>query len=108
MASGSSSNLLTDAELKPAEHLWQFVDEPLANKCFDTIEDLDKAVGERCVAPAAEVASAVATGVTSVIDARCLAEPTHSAANLVANGCDQRNLLYGTLEFLRLLYQFAG
>ena len=37
-------------ELQPAEHLWQFVDEPLANKCFDTIEDLDKAVGERCVA----------------------------------------------------------
>jgi hypothetical protein len=38
------------AELQPAEHLWQFVDEPLANKCFDTIEDLDKAVGECCVA----------------------------------------------------------
>ena len=37
-------------ELQPAEHLWQFVDEPLANKCFETIEDLDKAVGERCVA----------------------------------------------------------
>jgi hypothetical protein len=37
-------------ELRPAEHLWQFVDEPLANRCFDTIEDLGKAVGERWVA----------------------------------------------------------
>ena len=37
-------------ELQPAEHLWQFVDEPLANTYFDAIEDLDKAVGERCVA----------------------------------------------------------
>ena len=37
-------------ELQPAEHLWQFVDEPLANTYFDTIEDLDEVVGERCVA----------------------------------------------------------
>jgi hypothetical protein len=37
-------------ELQPAEHLWEFVDEPLANRCFDTIEDLDNAVSERCVA----------------------------------------------------------
>jgi hypothetical protein len=37
-------------ELQPAEHLWTFVDEPLANTCFDTIEALDHAVGERCVA----------------------------------------------------------
>lgn len=37
-------------ELQPAEHLWAFVDEPLANRCFDTIESLDQAVGERCVA----------------------------------------------------------
>jgi hypothetical protein len=36
--------------LQPAEHLWQLVDEPLANTYFDAIEDLDKAVGERCVA----------------------------------------------------------
>src|SRR5215470_11816979 len=28
----------------------RMVDEPLANRCFDTIEDLDQAVGERCVA----------------------------------------------------------
>jgi hypothetical protein len=26
-----------------------FVDEPLANTYFETIEDLDKLVGERCV-----------------------------------------------------------
>jgi DDE superfamily endonuclease len=37
-------------ELQPAEHLWVFVDEPLANRCFETIENLDQAVGNRCVA----------------------------------------------------------
>ena len=37
-------------ELQPAEHLWQFVDEPLANTYFETIDRLDKVVGERCVA----------------------------------------------------------
>jgi transposase len=37
-------------ELQPAEHLWPFVDEPLANRYFETIEDLDKVVGDRCVA----------------------------------------------------------
>jgi hypothetical protein len=26
-----------------------FVDEPLANRCFETIENLDQAVGNRCV-----------------------------------------------------------
>jgi hypothetical protein len=31
-------------ELQPAEHLWAFVDEPLANRCFDTIESLDAAI----------------------------------------------------------------
>jgi hypothetical protein len=37
-------------ELQPAGHLSAFVDEPLVNRDFDTIEDLDHAVGERCVA----------------------------------------------------------
>jgi hypothetical protein len=37
-------------ELQPAEHLWQLVDEPLANCCFATIESLDQAVADRCVA----------------------------------------------------------
>ena len=37
-------------ELQPAEHLWVFLDEPLANRCFETIETLDKAVGDRCIA----------------------------------------------------------
>ena len=37
-------------ELQPAEHLWAFVDEPLANRCFATIESLDEAVGDRCIA----------------------------------------------------------
>jgi hypothetical protein len=30
--------------------LWAFVDEPLLNRHFETIEALDQAVGERCVA----------------------------------------------------------
>jgi hypothetical protein len=37
-------------ELQPAEHLWEFLDEPLVNRHFETIEVLDLAVGERCVA----------------------------------------------------------
>ncbi len=37
-------------ELQPAEHLWEFVDEPLVNTYFKTIQDLEKLVGERCVA----------------------------------------------------------
>ncbi len=37
-------------ELQPAEHLWEFVDEPLADTYFKTIEDLEKVVSNRCVA----------------------------------------------------------
>lgn len=36
-------------ELQPAEHLWQFLDEPLANRCFETLQELDMTAGERCV-----------------------------------------------------------
>jgi transposase len=36
-------------ELQPAEHLWEFVDEPLANTYFETIEELEKIVSSRCV-----------------------------------------------------------
>lgn len=35
-------------ELQPAEHLWPLVDEPLVNKYFATIDDLDAAVATRC------------------------------------------------------------
>ncbi|MBF0563281.1 MAG: IS630 family transposase [Alphaproteobacteria bacterium] len=35
-------------ELQPAEHLWPLVDEPVANKYFDTLRGLDQAVAERC------------------------------------------------------------
>ena len=41
-------------ELQPAEHLWTFVDEPLVNRYFETLDDLDKAVAERCVALTAQ------------------------------------------------------
>jgi transposase len=37
-------------ELQPAEHLWAFVDEPLANRCFDSIERLDQALSHRFIA----------------------------------------------------------
>ena len=36
--------------LQPSEHLWDFVDQPLVNTYFETIENLDKAVSGRCVA----------------------------------------------------------
>jgi len=35
-------------ELQPAEHLWPLVDEPLANRHFDTIDNVDAAIAERC------------------------------------------------------------
>ncbi len=35
-------------ELQPAEKLWCLVDEPLVNKSFDRIEDLEKVLAERC------------------------------------------------------------
>jgi hypothetical protein len=37
-------------ELQPAEHLWAFVDEPLANRCFDSIKSIDQALDHRCIA----------------------------------------------------------
>jgi hypothetical protein len=37
--------------LQPAEHPWAFVDEPLVTRHFQTIEELDHAVGERLEAP---------------------------------------------------------
>jgi transposase len=35
-------------ELQPAEHLWPVLDEPLANRYFATLADLEQAVTERC------------------------------------------------------------
>lgn len=35
-------------ELQPAEHLWTLVDEPLVNKHFQTIDELDAVVASRC------------------------------------------------------------
>ena len=36
-------------ELQPAETLWVHVDEPIANRHFDTLADLDTAVARQCV-----------------------------------------------------------
>lgn len=35
-------------ELQPAEHLWPLTDEALANTHFETLDDLDEALAERC------------------------------------------------------------
>lgn len=35
-------------ELQPAEHLWNLTDEPLANRTFDTLDDLQAMLSERC------------------------------------------------------------
>ena len=35
-------------ELQPAEHLWPILDEPLANRYFATLADLERVVSERC------------------------------------------------------------
>lgn len=36
-------------ELQPAEHLWPLIREPLANRHFEGIDDLDNALGDRCL-----------------------------------------------------------
>lgn len=35
-------------EFQPAECLWPLIDEPVANKYFDTIDQLDEVIADRC------------------------------------------------------------
>lgn len=35
-------------ELQPAEHLWQFTDTPLVNRCFDSLDDLEIVMVDHC------------------------------------------------------------
>lgn len=35
-------------ELQPAERLWQLVDEPLVNQYFETINEIEDILVERC------------------------------------------------------------
>ena len=35
-------------ELQPAERLWPLVDEPIANRCFETLAGLDPVLADRC------------------------------------------------------------
>ncbi|NEQ88679.1 MAG: hypothetical protein F6K26_54915 [Moorea sp. SIO2I5] len=35
-------------ELQPAERLWKLVDEPLANKSFETIDEIEELLVKRC------------------------------------------------------------
>lgn len=37
-------------ELQPAETLWVHVDEPIGNRHFQTLADLEAVVADRCVA----------------------------------------------------------
>ena len=37
-------------ELQPAERLWTLTDEPIANKPFDSLDDLSKVLAQRCCA----------------------------------------------------------
>ena len=41
-------------ELQPAETLWVHLDEPIANRHFNTLADLDAAVARQCVALTAD------------------------------------------------------
>jgi transposase len=36
-------------ELQPAEHLWQLSDEPLVNRSFTSLDDLQTALSQQCV-----------------------------------------------------------
>ena len=40
----------TTPELQPAETLWVHLDEPIVNRHFDSLADLDEAVARQCVA----------------------------------------------------------
>jgi transposase len=35
-------------ELQPAEHLWQFTDAPLVNRCFDSLDQLEQVLVDHC------------------------------------------------------------
>ncbi|WP_438822929.1 hypothetical protein [Nostoc favosum] len=35
-------------ELQPAERLWPLINEPIANRSFETLEDLEQALFQRC------------------------------------------------------------
>ena len=35
-------------EVQPAEHLWPLVDEPVANRHFETLEELELVLEKRC------------------------------------------------------------
>ncbi len=41
-------------ELQPTETMWVHVDEPIANRYFETIGDLDAAIADQCVALSAD------------------------------------------------------
>lgn len=41
-------HLHTRAQLQPAERLWQLVDRPLVNQYFETINEIEDILVERC------------------------------------------------------------
>ncbi len=36
-------------ELQPAERLWPLLDEPLVNRSYESIEEVEAVPGERCI-----------------------------------------------------------
>ena len=41
-------------EIQPAERLWSLTDEPIANEYFDSLDELDQVLGQRCCSLADE------------------------------------------------------
>src|SRR6202007_1261797 len=35
-------------ELQPAERLWPLIDEPIANRCYEKLADIDAVLADRC------------------------------------------------------------
>ena len=47
-ASRGVTPLLLRIELQPAERLWRLADDPLANRYFDSLDELENIVEARC------------------------------------------------------------
>ena len=57
-------------ELQPAETLWTHVDEPIVNKHFETLDELDAAIAAQCVALNADRDKSAARPASTVARAR--------------------------------------
>jgi len=78
-------------ELQPAEHLWPLVDEPLANKHFETIDDLDAVVEHLLPVLSEGLSNAVRHSGANEIDISLTARPDRVELRIVDNGCGFEN-----------------